>query len=83
MPNPRALEDKMAPRTHPAPTALRPIITRRASDIPRAGSLWVYRSALSPTAHSRYRNWLAAAPGEIVTVLDNRGIHDGTPAPLL
>jgi 23S rRNA (cytosine1962-C5)-methyltransferase len=67
-----------------APLALAPpaahgpavTITRRASDKLRVGSLWVYRSdvmQLVPAIGTE-----APAPGELVTVLDNRGIPMGT-----
>jgi 23S rRNA (cytosine1962-C5)-methyltransferase len=71
-------------RTTEAPLALAPpaahgpaaIITRRASDKLRVGSLWVYRSDITQLVPAIGTE--SPAPGELVTVLDNRGIPMGT-----
>ena len=71
-------------RTPEQPIALAPpaahgpaaIITRRASDKLRTGSLWVYRSDVSQLVPALGTE--APEPGSLVTVLDNRGIPVGT-----
>jgi 23S rRNA (cytosine1962-C5)-methyltransferase len=75
MPKQRPTESPIAlapPAAH-GPAA---VITRRASDKLRAGSLWVYRSDVSQLVPALGTS--APAPGSLVTVLDNRGIPMGT-----
>jgi 23S rRNA (cytosine1962-C5)-methyltransferase len=75
MPKPRTTEEKIAlapPAAH-GPAA---IITRRAADKLHTGSLWIYRSDVSQLIPALGTE--APAPGELVTVLDNRGIPVGT-----
>ncbi|HXB61924.1 MAG TPA: class I SAM-dependent rRNA methyltransferase [Acidobacteriaceae bacterium] len=71
----RTPEEKIAlapPAAH-GPAA---VITRRASDKLRAGSLWVYRSDVSQLIPALAT--AAPEPGSLVSVLDNRGIPVGT-----
>jgi 23S rRNA (cytosine1962-C5)-methyltransferase len=72
---PRTLE---APLPLATPAALGPaaVITRRACDKLRTGSLWVYRSDITQLVPAL--GTTAPEPGSLLTVLDNRGIPLGT-----
>jgi len=75
MPKQRTPEEKIAlapPAAH-GPAA---VITRRASDKLRAGSLWVYRSDVTQLIPALSTE--TPADGSLVTALDNRGIPAGT-----
>jgi 23S rRNA (cytosine1962-C5)-methyltransferase len=75
MPKPRPAETKL-PLAAPAAHGPAAVITRRASDKLRAGSLWVYRSDITQLVPALGTD--SPAPGSLVTVLDNRGIPVGT-----
>ena len=64
---------KVGPAHPQGPVA---VVTRRAADRLREGSVWVYRSEVEqvrPAADAT-----EVAPGSLVTVLDGRGIPIGT-----
>lgn len=75
MPKQRPTELPLAIAT-PAAHGPAAVITRRASDKLRTGSLWVYRSDVSQLVPAI--GTTAPAPGSLVTVLDNRGIPVGS-----
>jgi len=75
MAKPHTPEQKI-PLATPAAHGPAAVITRRASDKLRTGSLWIYRSDVSQLIPAL--GTVEPAPGSLVTVLDNRGIPAGT-----
>ncbi|MDR3734953.1 MAG: class I SAM-dependent rRNA methyltransferase [Acidobacteriaceae bacterium] len=74
MPKPRT--ESAIPVAPPAAHGPAAIITRRASDKLRAGSLWIYRSDVTQLIPAL--GTAAPEPGALLTVLDSRGIPLGT-----
>jgi 23S rRNA (cytosine1962-C5)-methyltransferase len=75
MPKPRPTETPL-PLAAPAAHGPAAVITRRASDKLRTGSLWIYRSDITQLIPAL--NTEAPAAGDLLTVLDNRGIPVGS-----
>jgi 23S rRNA (cytosine1962-C5)-methyltransferase len=74
MPSPPALAPlRPGPARVQGPAA---IVTRRAADRLRAGSVWVYRSEMEQLQRSA--DGSEVEPGSLVAVLDSRGIPLGT-----
>jgi 23S rRNA (cytosine1962-C5)-methyltransferase len=73
---PQALQTPSLKPGPPHPQGPAAVITRRAADRLREGSVWVYRSEIEQLLPGP--NAIEVPPGCLVTVLDARGIPLGT-----